>query len=180
MFMGPKGMSFPILGLVGPSGSGKSTLIKALVAKHPEMVSISRSLTTRPKRNEEDEFFYRFTTPGDVRSRESQGRLTHVAEYAGHLYATDKAELNQLLSEKIGIAALVESGVRFLRQVGYRVIVIRIIPENSDIRVDESRQRADTERAKDGVEADHVIINSFLAGGMERSLARLETILLDI
>ena len=167
----------PILGLVGPSGSGKSTLIKAMVAKHPEKLEISRSLTTRPRRGDEDDLFYTFTTPEDVRDRQARGLLTHFAEYAGNLYATDRNELDELLSHKIGIAALVEDGVRALRKAGYRVIVVKIQPEHYESSSDAERRQADQIRAQTGLEADHTITNSFDPGGLERSLGELETIL---
>lgn len=167
----------PILGLVGPSGSGKSTLIKAMVAKYPEKLEISRSLTTRPRRGDEDDLFYSFTTPEDIKSREANGQLTHFAEYAGNLYATDRNELDELLAHKIGIAALVEDGVRALRKAGYRVIVVKIQPEHYESSSDAKRRQADQIRAQTGLEADYTITNSFDPGGLERSLGELETIL---
>ncbi|MHB8831109.1 MAG: ATP-binding cassette domain-containing protein [Patescibacteria group bacterium] len=167
----------PFLGLVGPSGSGKSTLIKAMVAKYPEKLEISRSLTTRPRRGDEDDLFYTFTTPEDVRDRQARGLLTHFAEYAGNLYATDRNELDELLSHKIGIAALVEDGVRALRKAGYRVIVVKIQPEHYESSSDAERRQADQIRAQSGLKADHVVTNSFDPGGLERSLGELETIL---
>jgi|GEM_PF-1172404 guanylate kinase len=169
----------PILGLVGPSGSGKSTLIKALIARHPDRLEISRSLTTRPRRGDEDDLFYTFTTPEDVRDRQDRGQLTHFAEYAGNLYATDRNELNELLARKIGIAALVEDGVRALRQAGYRVVVVKIQPDHYESSSDAERRQADQIRAQSGLIADHEIINFFEPGGLDRSLAAFEIILSD-
>lgn len=181
-----------ILGLVGPSGSGKSTLIKALIAKYPDKLEISRSLTTRPKRGDEDDLFYTFTTPEDVKQRLADGHLTHYAEYAGNLYATDRLELDELLSRKVGIAALVEDGVRSLRKAGYRVIVVKIRPQTiplSEIATlrpttlamterteDEVRRVADEQRAKTGLDADFEIVNSFEEGGLERSVGEMSGI----
>lgn len=169
----------PIIGFVGPSGSGKSTLIKALVARHPDQLEISRSLTTRPKRGDEDDLFYSFTTPEDVRRRLAGGLLTHFAEYAGNLYATDRSELNEMLARKTGIAALVEDGVRALRKAGYRVIVIKVQPENYQCTSDSKRSLADRIRGQSGLESDFEIINSFEAGGLDKSLEMLESILMS-
>ncbi|MDD2785679.1 MAG: ATP-binding cassette domain-containing protein [Patescibacteria group bacterium] len=178
----------PILTLVGPSGSGKSTLIKALIAKYPDRVEITRSLTTRPKRNEEDDLFYTFTTPEDIKRRQAEGKLTHYAEYAGNLYATDREELTKILNHKIAIAALVEDGVRSLRKAGFEVVVIKIRPQTTDnrrqeleVRGDEERRRkADRERAQTDLEADYEIVNSFETGGLERAIGELEEIIEEL
>ncbi|MFA6504229.1 MAG: hypothetical protein WCT54_04880 [Patescibacteria group bacterium] len=173
----------PLLALVGPSGSGKSTIIKALVAKYPDQLEISRSLTTRPKRGDEDDLFYTFTTPEDIKKRLAEGRLTHYAEYAGNFYATDKLELDKLLSRKFGIAALVGDGVRSLRKAGYEVVVINIIPKDKGLTTkdkrqmtDEARKIADAERAKTGLEADFEIVNSFEEGGLEMAIQKLSEV----
>jgi guanylate kinase len=170
----------PILGLVGPSGSGKSTLIKALVAKHPDKLEISRSLTSRPQRGEEDGLFYDFTTADDIKQRQARGQLTHFAEYAGNLYATDRLDLEKILSSKLAIAALVEDGVRALRAAGYDVVVIKVIPAGYKETGDETRRIADRVRADSGLQADHEIVNSFDPGGLENSLNKLENLISNV
>jgi guanylate kinase len=170
----------PIIGLVGPSGSGKSTLIRTLVASHPEELDISKSLTSRAKRGDEDELFYDFTSVEDIRERQRKGQLTHYAEYAGNLYATDRNDLNRILSSKMAIAALVEDGVRSLQKAGYSVIVIKVRPAGYQETADVARKVADQKRAETDLKANFEIINSFEPGGLENSINKLEEILLNV
>ncbi|HVM90774.1 MAG TPA: ATP-binding cassette domain-containing protein [Verrucomicrobiae bacterium] len=159
----------PIVGLVGPSGSGKTTLIEAMVARFPERVGILKSLTTRARRGPEDDVNYDFVSVEEMRAREKAGRLVQVSAYAGNLYAHDRDHCNGLLEEKIGICALVEQGVRNLRNAGYEVIVVGIVPENWPGERDAARAQADKQRAASGLEPDYTITNSFEPGGLTRA-----------
>jgi guanylate kinase len=160
----------PIIGLVGPSGSGKSTLINEMIRRFPDRIALKKSLTTRPKRNEEDELSYFFVTVEELRRREAIGQLVQVSEYAGNFYADDRVYLDGLLSERAGAGALVEQGILNLRNAGYQVIIIRIVPEQAETgREDKERERADAERAKLTLPADITIVNAFTPGGLEKA-----------
>jgi guanylate kinase len=159
----------PIIGLVGPSGSGKTTLIEDMVRRFPERVGILKSLTTRPRRGPEDDANYDFVSVEEMRSREIAGRLVQISEYAGNLYAHDRDHCDGLLQKKIGICALIEQGVRNLRNAGYQVIVVDIIPKGWPGERDVARAMADKQRAASGLEADFTITNSFVSGGLEKA-----------
>jgi guanylate kinase len=158
----------PIIGLVGPSGSGKTTLIEAMLARFPERVAILKSLTTRPRRGPEDDPNYDFVSVEEMRRMERNGELVQVSEYAGNLYAHSRKHLDELLENRIGICALVEQGVRNLRNAGYDVKVIKITPHGGEAK-SEARAEADIKRAKDDIKADFEIVNSFEPGGLERA-----------
>lgn len=159
----------PIIGLVGPSGSGKSTLIQEMTRIYPTL-KIAKSLSTRPRRGEEDDLFYDFISLPQLRAMEAEGRLTHVSEYAGNYYTNDRLYLDSLVKDYYGIAALVESGVGYLRQAGYRVRVVKIKPLAYDLTSDAKRQKADELRALSDLKPDLEIINSFEPGGLDRSV----------
>jgi len=166
----------PIIGLVAPSGAGKSTLILELLQRYPKL-AIVKSFTTRPRRGLDDDLFYEFITEETLRGKESDGNLTHISEYAGNYYTNDKTYLNNLLEEKIGIAALVESGVRFLREVGYKVYVIKITPQDGLEPKDLKRLIADQERATENLTADLKVINSHAPGGLEAAVNQISKFL---
>lgn len=159
----------PIIGLVGPSGSGKSTLIQEMTRMYPA-VKIAKSLTTRPKRGAEDDLFYDFISLPRLRAMEAEGRLTHVSEYAGNYYTNDRLYLDSLLKDYYGIAALVESGVGYLRQAGYTIKVVKIKPLAYTLTSDAERLKADELRAANSIKADLEIVNSFEPGGLDRSV----------
>jgi guanylate kinase len=166
----------PILGLVGPSGSGKTTLIEEMLRRFPERVGIVKSLTTRPRRGPEDDPNYDFVSVDEMRRMESNGELVQVSEYAGNLYAHERKHLDELLKTKIGICALVEQGVRNLREAGYHVLVVKIVPEGGEAR-SEARAEADIKRAQSGLASDVEIVNSFETGGLEKAEGALADII---
>lgn len=163
---------YPIIGLVAPSGAGKSTLIMECLQRYPRL-AIVKSFTTRPRRDIDDDLFYEFITEDELRKKEDEGVLTHVSEYAGNYYTNDKKHLDKLLKEKVGIAALVESGVRFLRETGYKVYVIKIKPESHKESEDIKRLIADKERQEQGLKADLAIINSHKPGGKGKAIEEI-------
>ncbi len=158
-----------IYGLVGPSGSGKTTLILEILKRFPEKIGVVKSLTTRMKRSAEDDLFYDFVPVDEMRRRETERRLIQISEYAGNLYANDRQEVDALLKEKNGIAALVEEGVNNLRHEGYHVLIIKVIPFHSKPTADAIRAQADEQRALTHLPADLVLNNSFESGGLEKA-----------
>ncbi|MBD3281521.1 hypothetical protein GF391_02130 [Candidatus Uhrbacteria bacterium] len=159
----------PIIGLVAPSGAGKSTLIMECLQRYPKL-AIVKSFTTRPRRGIDDDFFYEFITEDELREKEDQGVLTHISEYAGNYYTNDKKYLDNLLKDKVGMAALVESGVKFLRESGYKVYVVKIHPEGHKESGDVKRLIADKERQTKSLEADLEIVNSHQPGGKSKAI----------
>lgn len=172
-------MTQPIIGLVGPSAAGKSTLILEMVRLFPSKIGIVKSLTTRPRRGSEDDLFYDFITVEEMRSREQQGRLIQISEYAGNLYAHDRGEVDALLVRRWGICALVEQGVRNLRQAGYEVAIVNVYAVDGGAARDVARANADRERALHPLEPSFVIENSFAEGGLSRSSEALAAFLLE-
>lgn len=179
-----------IFSLYGPTKSGKSSLIEAIVGRMPSTFGIIRSVTTRERRGPEDDANYsRFFTPDEFRERITQGKMIQHVEYAGNLYGTDRDEVNAILTDRHGICAMTEDGVDNMRDAGYQVVPVRIIPLNTDVgpgvrRKDEGLRNADdVARARSTVQPLLVVINDFREGGRERAVLQLhndiELFLLD-
>ena len=87
-----------LLILSSPSGAGKSTLTENLVRQDPT-ISLSVSITTRPKRPSEIEgVHYRFIGIEDFRELRDRGDLLEWAEVHGNFYGTPKKPVEQALA----------------------------------------------------------------------------------
>ena len=163
----------PIIGLVGPSNAGKTTLIMEMLKRFPDKLAPLKSLTTRPKLEEQDDLFFEFVSEAEIKKREEEGGLVQVSEYAGNYYANNTEQTLETLKDKVGIAALVEDGVRNFERSGFNVITVKILPEGGRISDDEIRREADEARARNAIEADFEIVNSFSPGGLELAIEDL-------
>jgi guanylate kinase len=86
-----------LLILSSPSGAGKSTLTENLVRQDPG-ISVSVSVTTRPKRPSEiDGVHYRFIGIDDFREMRERGDLLESAEVHGNFYGTPRKPVEQAL-----------------------------------------------------------------------------------
>jgi guanylate kinase len=80
-----------------PSGTGKTTVCRALVERDPG-IEFSISHTTRARRSgEEDGLHYRFVSRVEFERLVADGAFVEHAEYAGNLYGTSFASLDEPL-----------------------------------------------------------------------------------
>jgi guanylate kinase len=168
-------MKHQIFGIVAQCGAGKSTLISSIVQRMPHLVEVVPSVTTRKRRGPEDDLFYRFVSIEEFEQLRRNLRLVEQLEYAGNYYGLERDVLDSLLSNWHGIMAVTQEGVLQLRAAGYPVVVIMLDSPGQPEFEDEVRRRADRERAQIELKPDHTIVNSFEAGGLERSLRDLES-----
>jgi guanylate kinase len=101
--------------LSGPSGVGKDSVIE-LIRARSHWVWLSVSVTTRPKRDyETDGMHYRFVDKAEFERMVEDGELLEWAEFAGNLYGTPRAPVEEKLRR--GIPALLKIDLHGARQV---------------------------------------------------------------
>ena len=101
--------------LSGPSGVGKDSVIELIRARSP-WVWLSVSVTTRPKRDYEvDGVHYHFVQRSQFEQMVRHGRLLEWAEFAGNLYSTPRAAVEDKL--RAGVPALLKIDLQGARQV---------------------------------------------------------------
>ena len=84
--------------LSSPSGAGKTTLTRMLLQKQAIDLTLSVSVTTRPRRASEiDGVHYHFLTVARFRELRDAGDLLEWAEVHGNFYGTPKGPVDALL-----------------------------------------------------------------------------------
>jgi guanylate kinase len=108
-----------------PSGTGKTSVCRALVAADPGL-RFSVSHTTRPPRpGERDGEDYRFVSRERFAELVAGGAFLEHAEYAGNLYGTSWAAIDEPLAA--GVDLLLEIEVQGARQVRARRADARLV-----------------------------------------------------
>ena len=114
----------------GPSGVGKGTVIKEVMKDSELNLSYSVSMTTREKREGEQEGVnYYYVTREQFEKTRDEGGLLEWTEFVGNYYGTPLSEIERLRSE--GKNALLEIEVEGCRQVKEKVpdaLTIFIVP----------------------------------------------------
>ncbi len=111
--------------LSGPSGVGKGTVISAVRRRHPHVwVSVSAT-TRRPRPGETDGVEYHFVDRAEFDRMIAAGKLLEHAEFAGNLYGTPIAPLQDKLSA--GVHALLEIDLQGARQVRARMPTAHLV-----------------------------------------------------
>ena len=113
-----------------PSGAGKTSLVKAAVESMPDILSVSVSHTTRPKRPGEIEGInYHFTDEATFqRMEENQEFLEHATVF-GYSYGTSRAWVEETLrKEKDVILEIDWQGCQQIQRLFANCISIFILP----------------------------------------------------
>jgi guanylate kinase len=173
-----------LLLITGPSGVGKGTLVTRLRERHPDLW-LSVSATTRsPRAGEEEGRHYFFLDRTAFERQVATGGFLEWAEFAGNLYGTPRAAVQERL--EAGRTVLLEIELEGARQVrrsfpaGFQVLLrppsfeelerrIRGRGTDSEEAIARRLARAREELAAEA-EFDAVVVNDDL----ERALVDLE------
>jgi guanylate kinase len=125
--------------LIGPGGAGKGTVSRALVARDPNLW-LSRSWTTRPRRDGELDDAYVYVDADTFMERVAQDGFLEWAEFLGHYYGTPNP------APPAGSDVLLEIDVQGARQVLSKhpgAVVVLLVPPSTDVQEQRLEARGD-------------------------------------
>lgn len=117
--------------LSSPSGAGKTTLTRMLLQSKTLDLTLSISVTTRPRRSSEiDGIHYSFITRKQFETMRDQGELLEWAEVHGNFYGTPRAPVETVLAEGRDVLFDIDyQGTKQVKQrAGKDVVTIFILP----------------------------------------------------
>ena len=174
--------------LASPSGAGKSSISRAIFAQDPS-ISLSVSVTTRPKRTDELEGRdYHFIDVAEFHRMRDAGELLESAEVHGNFYGTPRARVEEKLSQGRDILFDIDyqGTLQLLDKVREDMVTIFILPPSiKELRKRLERRAQDSKgtiekRLKNAriemdhfAEYDYVLVNRDL----EESVQKVRTIL---
>jgi guanylate kinase len=115
--------------LSGPSGVGKDSVIELIRARSP-WVWLSVSVTTRPMRDyETDGVHYHFVDRLEFQNLIDRGELLEWAEFAGNLYGTPRAPVEETLRQnKPALLKIDLQGARQVRKAMPEALLVFLAP----------------------------------------------------
>lgn len=122
----------PLLVLVGgPTGIGKTTIIQELVSRFPDLYKRAPSLTSRPRRVDENDLEYEFVDDSVIRRLAEAGELLNLDLVYGNYYAMSARAVRDVVSR--GQSAIKEVHPRNHAAILIKVpeaISVLIVPAN--------------------------------------------------
>ncbi len=117
-----------------PSGAGKTSLLKALL-EQDEMLHVSASFTTRPRRSEEvDGRDYHFVDHKDFLQKVEDGSFLEHAKVFDNYYGTDRKEVFDQLEQGYDVILEIDwQGARQIRSSVSETISIFILPPSEEV-----------------------------------------------
>ena len=173
----------PLIVIVsGPGGAGKGTIVASLVSRDPRLW-LSRSWTTRPRREGESEDAYVFVGRDDFERRIADGGFLEWTEFLGNLYGSPLPPLDGDCDIVLEIEL---HGAEQVKKRHPEAILVFVSPPSRDEQrrrleargdspehVVERLRKAEEEESRGTREADVVVVNDDL----ERAVSEIEGII---
>lgn len=169
--------------LIGPGGVGKGTLARRMVDTDPHLW-LSRSWTTRPRRDGEDGTEYHFVNRSTFEEAINAQRFLEWAEFNGHLYGTPVPQAPPKMDVLLEIEV---QGAEQVRRAVPETVVFLIMPPSLEELEERLRTRGDDEEhvkfrlsstpvelAKGRALASYEVINDDLGTATSEILSILE------
>ncbi|BBU60680.1 guanylate kinase [Methylosinus sp. C49] len=178
-----------VLILSSPSGAGKTTLTRMLLQNRELDLTLSISVTTRPRRSSEvDGIHYSFISKSRFESMRDNGELLEWAEVHGNYYGTPRGPVEEILRD--GRDALFDIDYQGTQQVrekmGADTVTVFILPPSMkelrarlERRAEDSRETIERrlENARNEIQRwkqyDYVLVNDDLQRTFDDLLAIL-------
>jgi len=178
-----------ILILSSPSGAGKTTLTRMLLQDKALDLTLSISVTTRPRRSSEvDGVHYQFIDRHQYELMKAGGDLLEAAEVHGNGYGTPRRPVEEVLRQGRDMLFDIDwQGARQVREVlGGDVVSVFVLPPSmAELRARLERRAEDSaatiasrlDNAKREIERwrlyDYVVVNDDLQGAYRQVTAIL-------
>ena len=171
-----------ILILSSPSGAGKTTLTRMLMQDKALDLTLSVSVTTRPRRSSEvDGIHYRFIDRREFDRMKADGDLLEWAEVHGNGYGTPRAPVEKVLAEGRDMLFDIDwQGARQVRErLGDDVVSIFVLPPSmTELRARLERRAEDSaatidQRLEAATARDRALADLPLRDRQRRPAARL-------
>lgn len=120
--------------LSGPSGVGKGTVLKEVMKDESLKLAFSISMTTREKREgEEDGVNYFFVTRDEFEQAVRDGKMLEYAEFVGNYYGTPLEYVEKLRNEGMNVILEIEvQGCMQVREKEPDALTIFIVPPSME------------------------------------------------
>lgn len=166
----------------GPGGVGKSTIVERLVARDPQLW-LSRSWTTRARREGEAAEAYHFVTRGEFERHIEAGGFLEWTDFLGNYYGTP---IPRPPEGRDVVLEIEVDGARQVKAADPTALLIFVLPPSrdeqrarlrgrgdADQKVEQRLRKAEEEEPVGVALADHVLINDDL----DATLARMDAII---
>jgi guanylate kinase len=173
-----------IIVVSGPGGVGKSTIVEELVARDSGLW-LSRSWTTRSRRNGESADAYHFVDRATFEQRIHDGGFLEWTEFLGNLYGTPNPEPPE--GRDIVLEIEVDGAQQVKRKYPHAILIFVLPPSraeqearlhargDADAKVVERLRKAEEEEPIGKELADHVIVNDHLQETVESMLGLIRS-----
>lgn len=160
----------------GPGGVGKSTIVEKLVARDPQLW-LSRSWTTREKRQGEAVDAYKFVTREEFEANIAAGGFLEWTDFLGNFYGTPLPDPPQ---GKDTVLEIEVDGAQQVKNLNHSALLLFVLPPSRqeqkarlhgrgdpDQKVEKRLKKAEEEEPVGKAIADYVIINDDLESTVE-------------
>jgi guanylate kinase len=123
-----------LLVLSGPSGAGKDTLIERLRQLEPTLAYCVSVTTRQPRSYEIEGTHYRFTNRDEFGKMTSAGYFIETREYAGNMYGTPKAFVEEALRQGRDLILKPEvNGARAVKRLYPQSVLVFLTAPSEDL-----------------------------------------------